>query len=246
MQYFCLCSGSKGNCFVLKDEGVQIIVDCGSTRRYLKEAFQKVNVDYMASSALLITHEHSDHISQIRMFAELDIYSPIALEKVKCIRIQANQTFMIGHLQITPLALSHDTPVCVGYVIRNAQEKLVYITDTGYLKSAYYKEIADADYYIMESNHDVQMLMNTSRPYLLKQRILSDSGHLSNESCAEILKRVIGEHTREIVLAPLSEEANTPALALKAAREAIPDEGISIRCAMQKEVLSGGVKCEEQ
>ena len=240
MKYDLLCSGSKGNCFVLRDEDAQIIIDCGSTRRYLLDAFKKIGVSYENSDALLITHEHSDHTSQLKMFSGVESYSPYPLPYVLSNTvIQPNETFSVRHLSIKAIALSHDAPRTVGYIISNGIEKLVYITDTGYLNSRYYEDIRNADYYIMESNHDVEMLMRTNRPYLLKQRILSDSGHLSNDACAEILSTVVGERTKEVVLAHLSEEANEPSLAYETTRARL-DERISVRCGSQKEIVSGG------
>ena len=240
MKYYLLCSGSKGNCFVLLDEDVQLVIDCGNTKRYLLEAFLKKGLDYKRSDALLLTHSHTDHISQLKMFASVETYSPFEVEDREVHKVIPYEPFQIAHLHILPLVLSHDAPITVGYVIENKTEKLVYITDTGYLKQTYYDIIRNADYYIMESNHDVQMLMKSNRPYSLKQRILSDSGHLSNDTCAEILKTVIGEKTKEIILAHLSEEANTPELALAATKSRIPDERIRILCGNQREAVEGG------
>ncbi len=240
MKFYLLCSGSKGNCFVLLDREVQLVIDCGSTKRYLLQAFLTEGLDYKRSDALLLTHNHTDHISQLKMFSTVPLYSPFPIEERSYERVDPKEEFRIGHLNIQPLVLSHDAPITVGYIISNETEKLVYITDTGYLKQTYYDLIRNADYYILESNHDVQMLMQSNRPYLLKQRILSDSGHLSNETCAEILKEVTGEKTKEIILAHLSEEANTPSLAYNATRSVITDKNIRIQCGNQRETVEGG------
>ena len=111
------------------------------------------------------------------------------------------------------LPLSHDAAHTVGYVIEAGGEKLVYITDTGYIRNDVKERIVNADYYIFESNHDIEMLMQTNRPVYIKQRIINDSGHLNNEDSARVLSEVIGERTREIVQAHISQEGNTRAQA---------------------------------
>ncbi len=104
-------------------------------------------------------------------------------------------------MRFTPIALSHDALNTVGYIVENGIEKLVYITDTGYINEKHIPRIKDADYIVLESNHDVQMLMATSRPQFTKQRIYSDTGHLCNEDCAAVLDQIVTEKTKMIILA---------------------------------------------
>lgn len=244
MRYDFLASGSKGNCFVLQDNGVLLIIDCGTTKKYLIAGFDKIGVNYLDADALLITHNHRDHISQIKMFNSLMIYSSNQIEDIQSILIRPYKSFMIKHLKITPIPLSHDSPNTIGFIIKSEKEKLVYITDTGYVQEEILPLIKNANYYILESNHDVEMLMKTSRPYMLKSRILSDSGHLSNESCGKILDKVIGSNTKEIILAHISEEANTVECALSTVVSCCKGneyfKSISLKAAMQFEIVSGG------
>lgn len=244
MQYNFLASGSKGNCFVLQEAETTLIIDCGMTKKYLQSCFEKIGINYLNADALLVTHTHRDHISQIKMFRSLSIYSANRIEDLPVNLIHPYQSFLIKDLKITPLPLSHDSPNTIGFIVESRKEKLVYITDTGYIKEEILPLISNADYYILESNHDVGMLMKTSRPYVLKTRILSDSGHLSNESCGMILNKVIGFKTKEIILAHISEEANTPECALQTVASCCEKNPYfasdHLKVALQTDILSGG------
>lgn len=241
-----LCSGSKGNCCLIRSKETQLIIDCGSTKRYLTNSLQKVHAELKDTNALLITHGHSDHIKQIKMFDSTQTFSYCPLEDVNNHRlVEPLEIFQIKDLSIQVIPLSHDSPKTVGYVIFDGVEKLVYITDTGYLANSNKPYLVDANYYIFESNHDVEMLMQTNRPLYLKQRILSPNGHLNNEESAANLVQLVGAHTSDIVLAHLSEEANTPNLALQAlestfAKKQVSLEKIHVQAAGQYEIVTIG------
>lgn len=215
MRFALVASGSKGNCFVVRDEDTAVVIDCGSTLKHLKASFAELHLSREDINAVLITHDHSDHISQIRHFAPYDMYSPVDIGDICTANVINRRPFAVGTLQITPLALSHDARNTCGYILENGSEKLVYITDTGYVNESYLPLIRSADYYVMESNHDVGMLMQTRRPQYLKARIYGDQGHLCNEDCAEILARSISTDTKMIILAHISQEANTREKALQ-------------------------------
>ena len=214
MQFCLMASGSKGNCFVLKDDTTCIVIDCGSTKKYLNSCFEQLEISPEEIDALLITHDHSDHIAQINMFKDTAVYSPVEIEDIETFKVTPLHSFVIETLKITPIALSHDALNTVGYVMESGTEKLVYITDTGYVNQRYFPLLTDADYIVMESNHDVGMLMKTRRPQYLKARIYGDQGHLCNEDCAEILAKIVSEKTKMIILAHISREANTREKAL--------------------------------
>lgn len=251
MNFALLASGSKGNCFLLKDEGTVLQIDCGTTKKYLNACFEQLHHSIEDTDALLITHDHSDHISQIRMFADLNIYSPVELDGIDSFRVRPLQIFNVGSLQITPIALSHDALNTTGYVIENGQEKLTYITDTGYLNERYFPLIAGSDYIVMESNYDVGMLMQTRRPQYVKARINSDEGHLNNEDCASILNHVITDNTKEIILAHISQEGNTREKALHTVCRTLEQHQgplnpqLLISAAGQFEMIRKGEKDEE-
>lgn len=252
MRYINFCSGSKGNCTLIESGETRLIVDCGSTKAYLSHSLHNWGIHLSTVDALLITHSHGDHIAQLKMFDSVEqCYSPVKLKNRSNINTPMPYVpFMIKDIQVTPIVLSHDSGLTYGYVFEHNQERLVYITDTGYLKESDFSFIQNADYYIFESNHDVDLLMNTTRPYPTKARILSDNGHLSNQDSAAILASVIGPQTKEIVLAHLSEEANTPELARSVLLENLIDTNchpdLNIRCAFQTQSVSGGHLDEKQ
>lgn len=245
MKFAILASGSKGNCTLIRHKDTVLIVDCGSTKKYLTQCFEKLQYDYQTATALLLTHTHSDHISQLKMFQHLPVYATQNVEVEYHKKIFPYEEIYIDDLVITPIPMSHDCKDTVGFVIASETEKVVYITDTGYIKHEIKKYIRNADYYIMESNHDVEMLMQTSRPLYLKQRIMNDNGHLCNEDSAHLLCEVIGENTKEIVLAHISQEGNTRELAMRTLIENLHqknkfDKKLRLHAAAQFEIYIGG------
>ncbi len=253
MIFSIISSGSKGNCTYIQAGETRLVLDCGGTKRHLTQSFQHLQVDPSQVDALLITHAHIDHIAQLDLFKQTKVaFAPYPLEKRQ--DVQVLMPYMLHpfkDIDIFPLVLSHDSELTYGYVIQHQNERLVYITDTGYIKSKDYDFIRNAQYYILESNHDIDMLMRSSRPYATKQRILSDTGHLSNEDAAYILSQVITSETKEIVLAHLSEEANDEKLAIQSVWEALHQHQtpintqLKVRCARQKEIVTGGDHHEE-
>ena len=152
-------------------------------------------------------------------------------------------------LKINLIRISHDV-AGTGFIIEHNDHSLVYITDTGFIYEKVLIQIQNADYYIFESNHDIRMLLQTNRPQSLKDRILGDKGHLSNEDASMYLSEVIGPKTKEITLAHLSEEANTPEKALDAflrimEKRSISLENIIFKCASQHNTVSGGILNKE-
>ncbi len=244
MKYHVLASGSKGNCFVLQSNEATIVVDCGSTKKHLTQSFHTIGVNYTQVDGLLITHLHTDHISQLRMFADVPKYSPVQfLNGYHFELVQPLESFKIKDITITPIPLSHDSEQTVGYIFVSAHEKLVYMTDTGYVNDSLLPLLHNATYIVIESNHDPVLLMNSRRPFSTKSRILSDSGHLSNEACALVLKKVVGPAIKEIVLAHISEEANTHALAFSTVKEALEDiVEVEIKVAKQFDMIIGGTQ----
>lgn len=155
------------------------------------------------------------------------------------------KTVVIDGFNITPISTSHDAFNPLGFIISIDGETLVYVTDTGYISDRNLELLKNADYYIIESNHDIQMLLKTKRPPDLIQRILGDVGHLSNTDSALYMAKLIGDKTKEVILAHISEEANTPELALKThlkiyQKNYIDFDKINVHCAKQYECVIGG------
>ena len=233
-----LTSGSKGNSCLVRDGKTTILIDCGSTKKYLMDELKKAGIQIDDIQGVLITHAHTDHVSQLKHFSHLPIYSYCELNKVELDQhriVKPGTIFTIGTFTIRVIRLSHDSPNTVGFVIYNDEHKLVYITDTGFIPNSEHAYLKDADYYIFESNHDISMLLDSNRPMYLKQRILGDSGHMCNEDATKYLMSFMGPHTRYVVLAHISDECNSPEKAYEIFMDALQNSAQSkhIRvCAM--------------
>lgn len=219
-----IASGSKGNSNLLICGKTNVIIDAGISFLTIKRTLEQNQLTPSQINAILITHSHNDHVKGLKTLAEktgANIYIPEGmyeslkdLVKKEQVRIVPN-TFLIDDVVIELIHTSHDAPSSVGYLITYQDKSLVYITDTGYINRKYLKRIKDKEIYVIESNHDEQMLMDGPYPYYLKQRVVGDEGHLSNYTTASYLKELVGEHTKYIVLAHLSEKNNKEELALQ-------------------------------
>lgn len=237
MQVDLLCSGSKGNACLIQSGSTKILIDCGGTKRHLQSALLNCDTQPNQLDAVLITHSHSDHIRQLALFSHVPIYAccSLPIPKVKNQPIildfhpvNCPQTLQIGDLKVLTIPTSHDSGPSMGFVISHQKEKLVYITDTGYLPADVFPLLQGADYYIFESNHDLEMLNQTNRPFWLKARIASDTGHLCNQDAARLLSHFVTSRTKHIILAHLSEEANCPKLALQTLEDRFRACGIDL------------------
>lgn len=246
MKFYTLASGSKGNATLVVHQGQALLIDMGLTLTLLKERLQTTPYALEDIQAILYTHSHSDHLKPLKALPiEICYATKETYDVPEANRLIPYQTYQIACFDVTVLPTSHDANNSVGYVLEISGEKLVYMTDTGYISERNIAYMKDADYYIIESNHNIRMLLKTNRPYDLIQRILGDSGHLSNEDTAMYLTEMIGSNTKEIVLAHISEEANTPEVALATClkifrSQHVPLNQLLIRAAPQWEVLAGG------
>ena len=238
-------SGSKGNATLLFDEETLIQIDMGLPMRRITAALESINKNKSDLQGILITHEHTDHIKNLSMYkGKVPIYASKGTIDYFDHEVVPFDSFEIGTLSVIPFMTSHDAANPVGYVVISGKTKLVYLTDSGYIPEESLDYLKDADYYIMESNHDLKMLMKSNRPAVLKRRIKGDEGHLSNVDSAIYLSELVGPKTKEIYLAHLSEECNLPELALEAYRKTFKKKevpyDIDIICLKQNEAVRGG------
>lgn len=217
-----LASGSKGNCTYISTPNHKLLVDLGTTCSYTEKALKSLGVDPSEIDSIFITHTHVDHISGLKVFCKKynpTVYLTPKMHEELSQKFKINsfvylqEKFQIDDLLVNVIKTSHDTEESVGYVFESNNKDIVYVTDTGYINHKYYPILQNRDMYIWESNHDVDMLMKTNRPHHLKIRIIGDEGHLSNKAASGYLVKLVGPKTKCIVLAHISEEANTPALA---------------------------------
>ena len=238
-------SGSKGNATLLFDEETLIQIDMGLPMRRITAALESIKKNKSDLQGILITHEHADHIKNLSMYkGKVPIYASKGTIDYFDHEVVPFDSFEIGTLSVIPFMTSHDAVNPVGYVVISGKTKLVYLTDSGYVPEESLDYLKDADYYIMESNHDLKMLMKSNRPAVLKRRIKGDEGHLSNVDSAIYLSELVGPKTKEIYLAHLSEECNLPELALEAYRKTFKKKevpyDINIICLKQNEAVRGG------
>ncbi len=235
-----LKSGSKGNATLLELTNLNILIDAGITLKELEKYKKNTKIDI-----ILVTHSHTDHTSGLKKIYKT--YNPIIYTRNPDLINNDNfettylgEQLLVDNIIITSFNLSHDSD-CVGFLIKdiNTKNELVYITDTGYINKKILNIISDKNTYIIESNHDTDMLMNGKYPFYLKQRILSDNGHLSNKDCCRYLSKLIGNNTTNIILAHLSENNNTPELAYEEAEHMVLKNHfkVNIYIAKQKEAI---------
>ncbi|MEG2510834.1 MAG: MBL fold metallo-hydrolase [Bacilli bacterium] len=249
MKSYVLSSGSKGNCTLVCCKTCNILIDVGISYNDLVHKLDEIKYKPCDIDYVFITHEHTDHINGLRVFLNHNKPYVYVSEKISNILFgdtkQENVIYLSNHIDvsgvcITCMALSHDSASIHGFVIEDNSSSLVYLTDTGYIHMKYYKYLINRNYYIIESNHDIEMLLNGRYPSYLKQRILSDKGHISNTMCGNYLSEFIGSDTKEVILAHLSEENNTPDKAIETVNNVLVNNGVTfnnIKCANQKIIV---------
>ena len=229
-----LSSGSKGNTTYIETTKTKILIDCGNSSKYIIEKLNSINVDPTELDAILITHTHVDHVKGLPVLLKhINPKVYITEEMFPLMDYLTNYEFItenkfkIKDMTIEIIKTSHDVESSVGYIVNNDDKSVVYITDTGYINKKYYDLLKNRNIYIFESNHDIEMLNNGKYPFELRQRILSDKGHLSNYDSAKYLAKFIGPNTKKIILAHLSEENNTESLAIEALTDRLKKEKIT-------------------
>ena len=230
MELHTLASGSSGNAALLSRDGTHILLDTGISCRRIKNALQQLGLTPEDLSAIFITHCHSDHISGLNTIVkhwDVPIYASVGTCRQLDYRIAGigkrlrtlsmEETVSMGSISATAFPTAHDAPGACGYRFDDAG----FLTDTGYITDAAAEVLSGVPLLVLEANHDVEMLRSGPYPYYLKQRILGNQGHLSNEAAAEFARSCAENGTREIVLAHLSRENNTPVIARDAVARAL-------------------------
>ena len=225
-----LFSGSKGNSYYIGSATEGVLIDAGRSCRQIELAMESNGLDMRSVGALFITHEHIDHCAAVRVLAkkyDLPVYASAgtlrALEYSSKLP-EGCKTFVIedkadiGNMRIERFDTPHDAAESCCYLVNTADGKRALIaTDMGYFTDEIRQAAQTGDFAVIESNHDIDMLKTGPYPYMLKKRILSDKGHLSNEACSLELSELVRSGTLRLMLGHLSEQNNTPGLALRTA-----------------------------
>ncbi len=248
---YSLASGSSGNSMLVRCGRTSVLIDAGIGIKRLIAALQNIEVDPAGISAILITHEHGDHIiSAVRMANRFRIPLVANAPTLKQIKgsgnvpvreLEVGEEAVFGSLSVRSFRVCHDAACPVGYSIRNRNGVVCYATDTGRLTQQICTEAVAADLLILESNHDVEMVVHGHYPAFLKRRILGERGHLSNDAAAKLISYLAAQgKPKSVWLAHLSNENNTPAHALTTAQRALanyPGNSLKISVA-QRDVPS--------
>ncbi|MBR3719458.1 MAG: MBL fold metallo-hydrolase [Firmicutes bacterium] len=240
-----LASGSSGNCYVVRGGDTFVLVDAGISGRQIKDRLKAIGLDPERLSAILLTHSHSDHVkglAAILKSTDALVYANEATAADACPELPAERLqlfstgkgFPVGSLQVQSFPVSHDTADPVGFSFLRENKQVSIVTDTGVVTQPVYDQIRGADILVLESNHDENILRMGRYPWFLKQRILGEQGHLSNEAAAKALASALAEEDalhgsikpRTVLLAHLSRENNFPEMALATVNNILEERGL--------------------
>lgn len=234
MDFFSVASGSSGNCICLGSDQCHVMIDAGISGKRIEEGMNTYDYTTSDMDGVLITHEHRDHIQGLGVVARkygLPIYATkgtadaiLQSSSVGKIDpslfhvIEAGKTFFIGNLEIYPMSISHDAADPVAYLVSDGRHRVGVVTDLGYYDADIVSHMEGLDALLLEANHDIHMLQVGAYPYPLKQRILGERGHLSNETSGQLLGQILHDGMQHILLGHLSKENNYDELAYETVR----------------------------
>ena len=234
MQFQSFASGSSGNCHFVASEATKLLVDAGISRKRTSEALAERGLTLADIDGILITHEHSDHILGLAMLekaTDIPIYAsagtiralrrmpPLAhIPEERFHPVKADEAFVVKDVSVMPFAISHDAAEPLAFSVRFGGQKVSVCTDLGVYTAYTAEHLRHSDVMLLEANHDIRMLQMGRYPYPLKQRILGERGHLSNDASAKLLLEVLNSHLQAVFLGHLSQENNLPELAYETVR----------------------------
>ena len=234
MELCSIASGSSGNCIYVGTEATHLLVDAGISGKRTECGLNSLGLSGRDLDGILITHEHSDHISGLGVMSRkyhIPIYATAGtieairsnsslgrIEEELFVPIEADKTFILKDIQVSPMRTSHDAVCPVAYRFRHGRQKIAIATDLGTYNDYTVECLKGMDVLFLEANHDVNMLQVGPYPYYLKQRILGERGHLSNEASGRLLGKLLHDGLKEVVLGHLSKENNLPELAYDTVR----------------------------
>ena len=225
MRVITLASGSRGNSLLIESACSRILVDVGISCRKLTGKLEELDISPGTIDAILVTHEHQDHVSGLRPTARkygvpyflsrktLEALTPrIGVIGGSCV-IESGVAFRVKDVTVHPFSISHDAADPLSYMLQSSSSKVTIATDLGVAGHLVRERLRHSNLVVIEANHDEEMLKKGPYPWPLKQRIMSNRGHLSNVKCGELLSEIVHPGLKGIILAHISEENNTPELA---------------------------------
>ncbi len=254
LKFISFGSGSSGNCYLLYTATDGLLIDSGIGTKQLKKYLKDYGLDLKDIHNIIVTHDHADHVkavgyvsheTNVPVYATREVHAGI--RRNYCVRKKVDESLVryvekdrqvtIGEFSVTPFAVPHDSADNVGYRIEHDGVVFCIVTDAGEVTPDIKKGIAEADYLVIEANHDVQMLEAGKYPAYLKSRILSGTGHLSNEECGKALAENLTDRLKHVWLCHLSEENNHPELARKTVEDILLRNGIRAGESLKLEIL---------
>jgi len=254
LHFVSLGSGSSGNCYLLFNSKEALIIDAGLGTRTMKKHLRDLGLTFPATTSILVTHDHADHVKSVGSLSHelgLPVYATQlvhrGIDRNYSIRhkvdeshrryVEAGKSHDIGMFRVSPFAVPHDSADCVGYKIEAQGVCFVVATDVGHVTDEIKSAIAEANYLVIEANHDREMLRNGHYSDKLKARVASPRGHLSNHDCGLALAECATPQLRHVWLCHLSEENNHPELARKTVEQVLRDHGIVAGADFKLDVL---------
>lgn len=248
MKVVVLSSGSKGNVTYLEAGNKKFLLDAGRNYKFIKTRLEEINVSINDINYVVITHNHSDHVSGLKVLLKNTqaslIVSKELFKSIEDVKDYEHVIFLESEIDLEGIHIisfksSHDAPDSRNYVFTYDNKSVAYVTDTGYINSRNFKYLKNLDVYLFESNHDIELLMHGPYPEWLKRRVCSDEGHLSNKAASFYLTKLIGDKTKRIVLIHLSEVNNLESIALETINDTFLEYNLDfhdIVCAKQEEM----------
>lgn len=230
---FCsLASGSSGNCLYVETPNVAVLVDCGISGKKVTDTLNEIGKTQDKIKAVLVTHDHSDHISGVGIISrkfKIPVYASTPTMKsilssdsrIDNYTIIDKEDFCIDDLQITVVRTSHDSPHSCGYIFRHENTKIAVMTDLGYVTNEIVEKCSGCDFAFIESNYDLQMLMYGGYPMETKRRIASEIGHLSNDDCGKFACSLANYGTKRFMLGHISSNNNMTTIAYNTVRDCL-------------------------
>ena len=243
MLKFCsLYSGSSGNCLYVSSNNTNILIDCGTSCKKICEGLVSINSSIEDIDAILVTHEHSDHVQSLGMvskkfdipvYANLETWNAMEKQKEKMCEKNINlfendKDFILNDLTIHPFSTPHDAANPCGFNIHDGNKKLSIATDLGHMDNNIFKQLENSSFVLLESNYDPEILKVSKYPFHLKQRIAGPHGHLSNETAGKTISALMKKGLQEVILGHLSKENNFPELAYQTVAEELMNNNSDI------------------
>lgn len=247
MQISVLASGSTGNCTYIESQGQKILVDAGLSGKKIEKLLGSIDRSVDEIDAILVTHEHKDHILGVGVLSRkynIPIYAngktwsllDKMIGKIDCENrriFEPENMLTFGDLDILSYQVSHDAIQPQFYAVQKGKSRFVILTDTGYVSDKLRQDLKNATGYLIESNHEIELLRYGKYPWPLKQRILGDKGHLSNIDGALAMTDLIGHNTQHIYLGHLSQDNNTKAIAMEVMQGILNDHDFDTESALR-------------